>query len=33
MFVFNTLHLKNKVFDPEYKEEYIEWSDLMKSMI
>lgn len=27
MFVFNTLQLKNKVFDPKYKEEFMEWSD------
>lgn len=27
VFVFSTLHLKNKVFDREYKEEYIEWND------
>ncbi len=27
VFVFSSLHLREKVFDPEYKEEFVEWID------
>jgi hypothetical protein len=27
VFVFSSLHLTEKLFDPEYKEEFVEWID------
>jgi hypothetical protein len=27
VFVFSSLHLREKLFDPEYKEEFVEWID------